>query len=96
MNTLVHRLVSAALAAAVATPILAADPPNGDIEEVTINAKRLEQTLPQELAKFGTRVSTMTREQVDNGAYVDVAQALQALAPGVYIQPKNGPFDFCG
>lgn len=98
MNTLVHRLVAAALTTALveflATPVFAADPPAGDVDEVTISAKRLEETLPQQLAKFGTRVSTMTRDQVDNGAYVDVAQSLQALAPGLYIQPKNGPFDY--
>src|SRR5262245_38700720 len=62
--------------------------------EVVVTAKGLEEQLPQELAESGTRVGTISRNQVRNGAYADVAQSLQALAPGLYIQPKNGPFDY--
>lgn len=62
--------------------------------EVLVTAKRLEETLPQQLARLGTRVGTVSREDVANGSYVDVAQSLQALAPGLYLQPKNGPFDY--
>jgi vitamin B12 transporter len=64
------------------------------LEEVQISANRLEETLPLSLAQFGTRVDTITREQILDGSYVDVSQALQALAPALSIQPKNGPFDY--
>src|SRR5690349_17360643 len=50
----------------------------------------LEEQLPQQLEEFGTHVDTITRDQIRNGSYADVAQSLQALAPGFYVQPKNG------
>ncbi|MEJ0007700.1 MAG: hypothetical protein WDM77_15370 [Steroidobacteraceae bacterium] len=53
---------------------------------------RLEEDLPLDLQKFGYRVDTITATQIRNGGYIDVAQALQALAPGLYLSPKNGPF----
>jgi len=65
-----------------------------DPEVVTITAKRLEETLPDSLAQFGVRVDVITREEVVNGGYLDVAGSLKALAPGLYIQPKNGSFDY--
>ncbi len=33
-------------------------------------------------------------EQIRNGGYLDIAQTLQAQTPGLYISPKNGPFDY--
>ena len=63
-------------------------------EEVTVTARHLEETLPDGLAQYGTRLDAITREQVADGGYVDLAQTLKALAPGFYIQPKNGPFDY--
>jgi outer membrane cobalamin receptor len=93
LKTPIRRLAAALLAAASTAPSFAAEPP-GEMTEVLITSNRLEETLPQQLARFGTRVSTLAREDVLNGAYVDIAQSLQALAPGLYIQPKNGPFDY--
>jgi outer membrane cobalamin receptor len=65
-----------------------------DLEQVTVTAKRLEEELPQELAKYGTRLDIITAAQIKNGGFVDVAGALQTLAPGLFISPKNGPFDY--
>jgi outer membrane cobalamin receptor len=65
-----------------------------NVEEVTVSAKKLEEEIPQELAKYGTRVDIITAKQIAEGGYSDVAQALGALAPGLYINPKNGPFDY--
>jgi len=64
------------------------------LEEVTVTANRLEEELPQELAKSGTRVETISAAQIRDGGYADVASALQSLAPGLYLGPKNGPFDY--
>ncbi len=66
----------------------------GDLGQVTVSAERLEEELPQELAKYGTKVDTITAEQIKAGGFLDVAQALEALAPGLFISPKNGPFDY--
>jgi outer membrane cobalamin receptor len=62
--------------------------------EVVVTAQGLEEQLPEQLEEYGTRVSRISRDQVQNGSYADIAQSLQALAPGLYIQPKNGPFDY--
>ena len=65
-----------------------------DLEQVTVMANRLEEEIPQELAKYGTRVDVITAAQIKNGGFIDVAQALETLAPGLFIAPKNGPFDY--
>ena len=64
------------------------------LDLVTVTANRLEEELPQELAKSGTRVDVISAAQIKNEGSVDVAAALQMLAPGLYINPKNGPFDY--
>jgi outer membrane cobalamin receptor len=64
------------------------------LEEIVVTAKSLEDELPQQLAAYGTRVDTITSAKIQNGGYLDVAGALEALAPGLYISPKNGPFDY--
>jgi outer membrane cobalamin receptor len=64
------------------------------LEEVVVTAKSLEDDLPQQLSRYGTRVDTITAAEIQNGGYLDVAGTLQALAPGLYISPKNGPFDY--
>lgn len=70
------------------------DPAGSDLEEITVSSKRLEEEIPQELAKYGTRVDTITTTQITDGGYTDVAQALGTLAPGLYLNSQNGPFDY--
>ncbi|HEX3914405.1 MAG TPA: TonB-dependent receptor [Steroidobacteraceae bacterium] len=64
------------------------------LDYVVVTARSLEDELPQQLAAYGTRVDTISAAKIRNGGYLDVAGALQALAPGLYISPKNGPFDY--
>jgi outer membrane cobalamin receptor len=64
------------------------------LEEVQISSNRLEETLPQSIEQYGTRVDTITREDYANLAFVDVAEGLQALVPTLFVLPKNGPFDY--
>ena len=80
------------LCAAASNPILAAasDPA---LDEVTVTG-RLEETLPQELSRYGSRVDTISSDQVERGGYNDVAQTVQALTPGLYLSPLSGPFDY--
>ena len=74
-----------------------AEPPAGGgdqpLDQVTVTG-RLEEDLPVDLAKYGTRVDTVSAEQIRNGGYLDVAQTLQSLTPGLYVSPHNGPFDY--
>jgi outer membrane cobalamin receptor len=67
---------------------------DSSLEEVVVTAKSLEDRLPQQIAQYGTHLDTVTAAQILNGGYLDVAQALQALTPGLYISSQNGPFDY--
>lgn len=67
---------------------------SGQPEEIIVTAPRLEQNLPQILVSRGGRVDTITAEAIQLRGYVDIAQTLQGLAPGLYLSPKNGPFDY--
>jgi vitamin B12 transporter len=74
--------------------VLAASPSSDpDLDEVTVTG-RLEETLPQELARYGSRVETITSDQVQRGGYNDITQTVQALTPGLYISPLSGAFDY--
>jgi outer membrane cobalamin receptor len=73
---------------------LPAFPQTTSIDEIVVTTPRLEQNLPQILAAQGTRVDIIPSAEITKRAYVDIAQALQGLAPGLYVSPKNGPFDY--
>lgn len=62
--------------------------------EVVVTAGRLEETLPQELARYGSRLTVVGSEQIANSGARDISQTLKVLAPGLYISSKNGPFDY--
>ena len=64
------------------------------VSEVQVTARTLETTLPEKLAQTGIKVDIVPGQAIRDGGYPDVATALQALAPGLYILPKNGPFDY--
>ena len=83
-------LAVAALSAGTAVvPVQAAE-----IEEVIITSNRLEESLTQDLARYGNQVETITAQQIQQSGFIDVAQALQMLVPGLHIRPKNGQFDY--
>lgn len=84
----------ALLASSIGAPALAQDADDAPLQEVRITARNLEDTLPEQLARSGVKVDVIPGQAVRNGGYQDVAGALQALAPGLYILPKNGPFDY--
>jgi len=84
------------LGAAASIAMLAAAAPataqaGGDVVQVW---GQLEEGLANELADYGSRVDTVTEEQIRNGGYTDAGQALQMQVPGLYVAPKNGPFDY--
>jgi len=67
---------------------------DSSLDEVVVTAKSLEEELPQQLAQYGIHVDIITAAQIKDGGYIDVASALEALAPALYISSKNGPFDY--
>jgi outer membrane cobalamin receptor len=64
------------------------------LEEVQISGHKVEESLPGQLAEFGARLNIISSEAIQATGFPDVAQSLQALAPGLFIQSKNGPFDY--
>jgi outer membrane cobalamin receptor len=84
--------------AAVAFGLCAMNPAlsenQSSLDEIVVSARSLEDDLPQQLSQYGTRVDVISAAKILNGGYLDVAGALEALAPGLYISPHNGPFDY--
>jgi outer membrane cobalamin receptor len=90
-------LAGAAASALLASPALARAEAASDastVDTVVVTGRSLEDTLPEALSKTGVKVDVITSQAIRNGGYVDAALSLQALAPGVFILPKNGPFDY--
>jgi len=75
---------------ALQTPLAAAQ----SVEEITVRGHSIEDTVPQDLRNYGSRLEIITAEQLERQSFTDVSQALQMLVPGLHIAPKNGPFDY--
>ena len=71
-----------------------AEESGGELDTLLVTAKKLEETLPEQLAHFGTRLDTITDKQIKFGGYLDISEALDAQVPGLQILSKNGPFDY--
>lgn len=79
-------MLAALPAAATTAPVMEA--------EIIVTARSLEETLPQELAAYGSDVETVTEKQIRDGGFRDVSQTLQMLTPGLHIAPRSGPFSY--
>lgn len=79
---------------AASTPTTVVLEISGLTESIGVVAPKLEEDLPQLIERGGVRVQTISASQILNGGYYDVAQALQALVPGLFLTPKAGPFDY--
>jgi vitamin B12 transporter len=86
--------VPLAVAMVLVTASASAAGTTDNLDEVEVTGQRLEELLPQQLAEFGVKVETVSAEQIRHGGYVDVASALQALVPGLYVESRSGPFDY--
>jgi len=65
-----------------------------EIEEIIITGSSIEETIPQELSRYGNRVEVITAEEISRQGFIDVTQTLQMMVPGLHIRPKNGQFDY--
>ncbi len=63
-------------------------------DEIVVLEKRIEETIPLDLSRFGSRLEVITIEEIQKQGYTDIGQSLQRLIPGLFIAPKNGPFDY--
>jgi len=80
-----------ALTMGLASQAIAADADAGDA--IIVTGKSLEETLPQELSRYGSDLTIVSEEQIKRSAALDVARALEAV-PGLYIRSRNGPFSY--
>ena len=89
MKPMLFACAAAAATLSASAPALA----QGATDEVVVTG-RLEEELPTKLAKQGVRVDVVDATTIKNGQYVDIIQSMQSTVPGLYIAPKNGPFDY--
>lgn len=87
-------LIAGACAASIPALAHAEADPAPTVDQVVITAKSLEETLPQELSRYGSDVAIVTAAQIKDAGFVDTVQALQTLTPGLYIAPSAGPFSY--
>ena len=67
---------------------------SADVQEIIINSRSIESTLPLELARYGADLEIVTEQMIRNHAFVDVAQALEMLVPGVHLTTQAGAFSY--
>src|SRR5690606_12488448 len=72
---------------------LAQEPAEG-LDEITVTASSLEDTIPLELSRFGDRLHDVSAADIDLGGFVDLGQTLQMTVPGLFLAPKSGAFDY--
>ncbi|MBI1340465.1 TonB-dependent receptor plug domain-containing protein [bacterium] len=68
--------------------------PDAGRDTVVIVGTTIEETQPQELAKYGSDLSTVTTEEIRNQGFVDASQVLQMEVPGLFLAPRGGPFSY--
>jgi vitamin B12 transporter len=82
---------STGLMSAVTQPAAAQ---SSEIDEIFVREKRIEETLPLDLSRYGNRLEIITAADIERQGFTDIGQSLQRLVPGLFIAPKNGPFDY--
>ena len=66
---------------------------NAQLAEVLV-VGYLEEEIPQELARYGVRVETVSAEEILNGGYYDITETLEKQIPGMFIAARGGVFDY--
>jgi outer membrane cobalamin receptor len=66
---------------------------NTDAETIIVTGTSLEESLPQELSRYGNDLAIISEKQIKDSAALDVARILENL-PGLYIRSANGPFSY--
>lgn len=65
-----------------------------ELTAVEVRGEPAERGISEALADHGNRVEIIDRERISASGAVDIAQALQMLAPGLHVAPKHGRFDY--
>lgn len=86
-------LALAMLPAAAHAAAPAAATGEADADAVVVTGRSLEETQPQQLARYGSDLVTIDAKQIRDQGVVDLATALEAV-PGLYIRNASGPFSY--
>ncbi len=77
------------------SPWLLADDTSLKLDQQFVSAPSVESTTVAEMAKYGSKVEIIDRQQIERaGPSSDITRVLQMYVPGLYVAPKNGPFDY--
>ncbi|KTC22720.1 TonB-dependent receptor [Pseudomonas putida] len=78
----------------IGSPALAASEPL-TLDQQIVSAPSVESTTVAEMARYGSKVEVVDREQIERaGPSADITRVLQMFVPGLYVAPKQGPFDY--
>lgn len=86
-------LIGISTAIATFAPVAAQAQSTEGGEAIVVTGVSLEETLPRELARYGSDIETVSDQQVRDRGDVDVASALKNVS-GLYIVPASGPFSY--
>ncbi|QIH08595.1 TonB-dependent receptor [Pseudomonas sp. BIOMIG1BAC] len=90
-----RRSMGGALLGCLFSPWLLADDTSLKLDQQFVSAPSVESTTVAEMAKYGSKVEIIDRQQIERaGPSSDITRVLQMYVPGLYVAPKNGPFDY--
>ncbi|MBD8561738.1 TonB-dependent receptor [Pseudomonas fluorescens] len=77
------------------SPLLLADNTPLVLNPQIVSAPSVESATVAAMAQYGSNVNVVSREQIERaGPSADVSRVMQMFIPGLYVAPKNGPFDY--
>lgn len=66
-----------------------------NLDQQFVSAPPVESDTIAQMARFGSKVEIVEREQIERaGPSADITRVLQMFVPGLYVAPKQGPFDY--
>lgn len=90
-----RRSLGGALLGCLFSPLLLAEDGGLQLEQQFVSAPSVESTTVAEMARYGSKVEIIDRQQIERaGPSSDITRVLQMYVPGLYVAPKNGPFDY--
>lgn len=77
------------------SPLLLADNTPLVLNQQIVSAPSVESGTVAAMAQYGSNVNVVSREQIERaGPSADMSRVMQMFIPGLYVAPKNGPFDY--
>ncbi len=97
ITTRIHRrilLAGAALGLSALAVAAFAEEPATTVDTLIVATGSLEQTLPNDLSRYGNDIVVVNADTIRDRAYVDTNDALRMEIPGLYLVPYAGPFSY--